>query len=201
MKPKFILSLALVLSGALILEIKFITPKEPSYQGRTLTQWLESGLPSNPILSRNILPPESQMAVKEIGANAIPTLLRMVQARDPSIESNYGYRQRAMAVMGFDVLGKDAKSAAPSLAVLAKDPDVNVRYAALDSLCRMNVDKEFMTGVLLSACRDSNESIQFLAASALHFVSPEAAEKAGIANPIETIFERARNQVNSPILK
>ena len=141
------------------------------------------------------------MAVKEIGANAIPTLLRMVQTRDASIETSFGYRQRAMAVMGFGILGKDAKKVAPSLAILAKDSDDSVRYAALESLCSIGIDKEFMTSVLLPACHDSNGSIQFLAAATLHFISSEAAKKAGIADPIETIFERTRNQVNSPALK
>jgi hypothetical protein len=186
MKRKLILCLALVLGVGLFswLEIEFTKTKEPRSDGRTLTQWLETGLPKNPFLTRNILPLRSKIAVMEIRSNAVPTLIRMVQTREVIPQSNYARRQRDMAIMGFDVLGTSARSAGPMLAELAKDSDVCVRYAALDSFLHVETNKNFLMPVLLHACHDSNGRVQVLAGAALHFVSPNSFAKAGIDDPL-----------------
>jgi len=188
------------------LTIALVLPKEPRYQHRTLTQWLEPGTcakPKNPF--RNFSPPEptspvTQSAIKAIGTNAIPTLLKTTQAKDSSLRIRlntlldrqtliaFRFRtaceQRAMGIQGFEVLGEDGKSAAPALALLIKDPDAGVRYAALESLRRVKPVREIIVPVLLKACSDPAPEIRFVAAVDLHFRCPQELERAGLTDPI-----------------
>src|SRR6266478_5126415 len=60
--------------------------REPVFEGRTLTSWLESHVPNS---SAN--PPfnspgwdKAEKALRHIGTNGIPTLLRMIRAKDPA---------------------------------------------------------------------------------------------------------------------
>lgn len=118
--------------------------REPAYEGKRLRGWLRDyhlGLnTSDPerVSSRNVV----EVAVRQIGTNAIPTLLRMAAQKDSSFTSkligtwdrrivwNFSlptwfrypswYRNQARvlndeAVLGFEILGAGAQQAVPSL--------------------------------------------------------------------------------------
>src|SRR5262245_34170426 len=60
-------------------------PSEPLYGGKTLSRWLESHVPTS-----EADPPfnspgwkKADEALRQIGTNAIPTLLQMIRAKDP----------------------------------------------------------------------------------------------------------------------
>lgn len=106
--------------------------REPSYQGRTLSEWITS-YDSHP---RN---QEAAEAIRQIGTNALPSLLKWIQYEEADwraglvnwldgwpngakdnflsrlIEGEAGARARC-AVMGFEALGDKAWPAVPDLA-------------------------------------------------------------------------------------
>jgi hypothetical protein len=66
--------LALALMGGLVWLA--LPPREPVYQGKTLSEWLEPGLNA----------PGTEEAIRHIGTNGIPTLLRMLRAHDSKLK-------------------------------------------------------------------------------------------------------------------
>ena len=208
--------LALTVSMGL-LTFGLLLRKEPQFQGRTLTQWLvDRPKYENPFIVRPApLSVEAQQAVKAIGTNAIPILLEMIQARDSAFKTwlasalnrqrIIGFRllpateQRAMAFGGFEILGEEARAAAPALSSLIKDPDFGVRYTALESLGRVTSDKNLLVPLLLEACRDSSPAIRFIANTDLHFRSPESLRTAGIPDLLDEIFKQATNDVSASL--
>ncbi|NBV23362.1 MAG: hypothetical protein EBS05_15760 [Proteobacteria bacterium] len=110
-------------------------PDELVYQGKPLRAWLKTYVGSSKDIE---VQAEAVAAIRKIGTNGIPTLLRMIQASDSnlrtrlqalaekqsSIKFNFADAEsiRDMAMWGFQVLGEDAKEAVPELLTLAKKP-------------------------------------------------------------------------------
>ncbi len=113
--------------------------REPVYQGKRLSKWLEEIDPNE--LDDQEVPSNSTLAaeaVRQIGTNAVPVLLTMLQTRDSSlmriwidishlipgwsksfVTDNTIHRR---AVLGFKVLGNQAVAAIPRLTVLLENP-------------------------------------------------------------------------------
>src|SRR5205809_503822 len=133
MNKRFGLVVGLLLgsvSGLLVWQAS--RPREPMFEGRTLTSWLEWHVPTS---SAN--PPfnspgwhKADEALRRIGTNAIPPLLRMIRAKDPPppvlklLEmagrhrwTRVNYRRASQrneeAEYAFRVLGTNAVSAVP----------------------------------------------------------------------------------------
>jgi len=108
-------------------------PDEPVYEGQPLTYWLEHYFPvaSRPPGGSGLMLPDPQAvrAIRLIGTNAIPTLLRLTRAQDsrPKTEPlsttrnqelvpvRLGWGQTQWARIGFSVLGAAASNAVPAL--------------------------------------------------------------------------------------
>jgi hypothetical protein len=112
--------------------------KEPEYQGRKLSEWLILSR-RGAIASMNSPSPEvAENAVRQIGTNGLPCLLRWLQHRNPTWRERLWERvapvairvvgrpatfrfilnldyQQEMAQWGFEILGEDAQSAVPEL--------------------------------------------------------------------------------------
>jgi hypothetical protein len=115
---------------------------EPSFQGRTLSEWLSDI--ENARDDRAAEPANN--AVRQIGTNAIPYLLGMMRAEDSKLKETFNtlvtkahiYRLRISdagekhlrALLGFEALGPQAGSAIPELTVLVNDPKI-ARFATL----------------------------------------------------------------------
>ncbi len=100
-------------------------PTEPVYQGKRLRVWLAGYSGTN--RDRQV----TDEAVRHIGTNAIPTLLKMLRAHDSPLESKllfWATRYRALVIhytnpsvlndhafMAFQALGPEAASAVPEL--------------------------------------------------------------------------------------
>jgi hypothetical protein len=120
-------------------------PAEPSYAGRTLTQWI---MPNPTAVGQPIRSPEATEAIRHMGTNALPCLLAWLGA-DPEytpIKEKAHVLLRALprtvtpkvvlhwadsdqvtlhlraAPMAFKVFGPDAAPAIPQLERLASDP-------------------------------------------------------------------------------
>jgi hypothetical protein len=171
--------------------------REPRYQGRTLTEWLKlaGAAPDYSVTVR-----EATNAVKRIGTNAIPFLLKKISTRDSR------FKRRLMALIdrqsifhfhltdedeevwlgatGFFILGKDAVSAVPALGELAKSPDPGVSGIAFMCIEQMDPDKEIYLPVLLGLLSHSTKTLEMYArpraAEILIYRFPEEVEKAGV---------------------
>ena len=133
-----------VLIGVITWQI--LCEREPVYQGKTLSVWLGECRP-------DWVGPETEAAVRAIGADALPTLLNMVQVGESVLKNLFtelsnrqgwlGIHFRStediqlMAYCGFMVLGPTAKSAVPKLAPLLNDDDRQGRFVA--ALCLGNL--------------------------------------------------------------
>jgi tetratricopeptide (TPR) repeat protein len=126
-----VLFLALAVGGVMWLALP---PREPSYQGKTLSEWL------SPYIVIDYAPGEEPTkaqedqcrdAIRHMGTNAIPLLLRMLKAKDSPAKikiaelldrqdfiripfSSADYQNRK-AEIGFNLLGDIATNAAPAL--------------------------------------------------------------------------------------
>ena len=77
------LVIVVILASAGLLVVGSLPPREPLYQGKPLSYWLQGCIGTNPS-SRSWR--QSTDAVQAIGTNAIPTLLRLLQAQDSALQ-------------------------------------------------------------------------------------------------------------------
>lgn len=124
----------LVITTSLLIAMfwRLSQPKDTYYEGKPLHKWLKVAL------KRDANVPEiekARMAIRSIGTNGIPMLLRMIQASDTPFrvqlqalaakQHRFAFKfmdaedNRKMALWGFRVLGDDAKAAVPELIILA----------------------------------------------------------------------------------
>lgn len=172
-----------VLIGWLAVSAAF-DPKEPSYDGHTLSQWLIIHNTTFGPYIENVPPTQAQIhaqletserAIKIIGTNAIPTALRWLSkkynVRDYfHIDAFFrGYPLSSMGEDLFGILGEQAKSAKPGLAQIAKDGrDAEVRKAALHCLWEVGADRKTLLTVFMD--RATNDSSAKIRDYALNFV-------------------------------
>jgi hypothetical protein len=104
--------------------------KEPSYKGRTLTEWTRDIDPHFAVIVGQE-PPE-WLAIRSMGTNAIPTLLKWMAEKDPpepqkpNLAPCYTVVRSKRAELAFDILGETARPAIPGLTRLAlntRDPE------------------------------------------------------------------------------
>ena len=104
--------------------------KEPSYKDRTLTDWTRDIDPRFMVMVGNE-PPE-WLAIRHMGTNAIPTLLKWMAEKDPpepqkpNLASSYTAVRSKRAELTFWILGETAQPAIPELTRLAlttRDPE------------------------------------------------------------------------------
>jgi hypothetical protein len=104
--------------------------QEPSYKGRTLTEWTRDIDPHLAVMVGHE-PPE-WTAINRMGTNAIPTLLRWMAEKDPpepkkpNLAPCYTLVRSERAELAFHILGETARPAIPELTRLAltlRDPE------------------------------------------------------------------------------
>jgi HEAT repeat protein len=159
---------------------------EPVYRGKPLSNWL--------------FEQEANDAVCQAGTNAIPTLLRLLRAKDSPLkvkEMDLVRRQHiinirytpadirnAMAATGFWSLGANAQTAVPALIEIA---DQNIsqrsRYEAIYSLAGIGRPAKQVVPALLTWATNADWMVQRGARFALFRIDPEAATKAGLKPP------------------
>ena len=141
----------LVLLVATAVAWLFLRRVEPVYNGKPLTFWAQQ-YGSNHWSGRKELAREAEFAVQQIGTNAIPFLLDLMQARDSDLKKrlrqhvprkwhdslhlndNSG-KVRRMGAHGLAAVGTNAPAAVPALIKLAtQHPDEDGRYIAVFAL-------------------------------------------------------------------
>jgi hypothetical protein len=190
--------LAVILAGCLA--VFLLRAKEPAYQGKTVTEWLIRRW--NSVLEESD-DEGSKKALKEIGTNAVPVLLKMVVANgnlksDTPIFAGSGHKavytnslsptvQRQLAWVGFASLGTNAMSAVPKLLRLARHRDGAVRIAALSCLKPIHPDKKTALPVVAAGLREADPFVQLTAARFIHDRYPEEMARFGVVVQIRRL--------------
>jgi HEAT repeat protein len=137
MKKRWCIALSVAAAALVIAFVAGLVSgtREPEYEGRKLTQWLEElRHPSSPSpLART----NAMIAIRQMGTNAVPYLVTMLHAKDSrlktkcmdllsrlrwvNIQFRDDYLRRDDALMGLGVLGPDARAAIPDVAKLLDD--------------------------------------------------------------------------------
>jgi hypothetical protein len=160
------LRLAGIIFSALLLALAGmhqLSRREPSYQGRTVHQWLYEELDDS----------KKEQAIRQVGTDAIPTLVAMVGYKEPMQvntlnellrkQSFIAFRftisnsENYLGKRGFDFLGTNAISAGPQLTRLARDTNFVVRVCALSALVSIDPTKETLRQSVSEILRDSTD--------------------------------------------
>jgi hypothetical protein len=139
----------------------FMRVPEPVYQGKRLSAWLAESKSDGP---GSALPQPSLVAVRHMGTNALPFLVRMLTAKDsslkrPLVSSKFLTppeisHKRALAA--FRSLGPDAKGAIPLLA-----DSLSNKSAATDSAVALTFIGPEALAPLVSAFRELDKTSRF----------------------------------------
>jgi HEAT repeat protein len=133
---------------------------EPSYRGKSLSAWLDQARDNNEganeYLSDIYLDTPSARAIRAMGKDALPTLLRMAYTRDTFLRFALGdlsqhhpwlglHTQSLKEIhdktaYGFLVLGPEAKSALPELISMLDGPAPEVRAMASFAIAKLGPD-------------------------------------------------------------
>jgi hypothetical protein len=173
-----------VIIGAGCAAVLLRVGSEPSYQHRTLRQWLAAcpdpfsdyetyGGPGPKTL-------EAQTAVRAMGSNTVPTLMAMFVAKESRLPHWMPFRppeaskQHRLAETGFRLLGLQALPAVPALSDLARQPDPQTQLRALISLSLITSNKEVLVPVLTERLKDADWQVRAVAGAMLQDKSKAA---------------------------
>ncbi len=181
--------------------------REPRYQGRTLSEWISDGagalgtFRAKPNADRfhPETDPDWQVAshaVKQMAPDAIPFLLRWVEAKDPPLKvtvidwlnHHLSFHMSArsasgdhdVAQLGFWLLGSESKPAWPVLINWTHSTEPDRRLLAFVCLTASKPDQETLMPVLLRMIHDPNKEVQFTASQVCVYMNPQAAEASGV---------------------
>jgi hypothetical protein len=194
------LIVAVLLAGGFALHL--FQSREPRYQGRSLVEWMDDYGRASASAS-DVEMDISRRAVKQIGSNAIPFLLKELSTKDTALEERlklwlqrqplvqfhfkYAWEHRLQGLEGFAILEQDASCAVPDLVELSRDNDADIRRTALNILCLLKPKQDILLPILLQAFHDPSAPIRDIAAVRLHQLYPDEAAKAGVYKKYPTL--------------
>ena len=177
------------ITGAVILGVLFtivlalfvsriLEPQEPVYAGKTLSEWVANRSVSQSNVRTGVtVTNETDRAIREIGTNGIPTLLKMVRAKDSGFKKAWmrllawqrlvkvRFREasdlQADATYAFGVLGSNAVSAVPELiGVHQTSKSLAARTYAAFSLGEIGRGAEVAVPVLIKDFASTNPGVR-----------------------------------------
>jgi HEAT repeats len=178
---------ALLLAGIVgLLLWRASGPREPVFEGRSLTSWLD-----HHVASSAASPPygspgwqKADEAIRQIGTNAIPTLLMMIRAKDrppfilKSMEAiqrlgirlpkyRYARARHDEAEYAFRMLGTNAVSAVPELIqIYEENVSPSSHWSAAMALGHVGRGAQAALPALLRNFTHTNSDVRFYAVSA-----------------------------------
>lgn len=161
---------------------------EPIYQGKPLTVWLKEycadhdaylvahGLHADPRAEKDFRS-DALLAIRAIGTNGLPMLLRMAQAKDHPIKARIlkalrgssifstsfvsAEDHRKMACIGFYVLGHLGQGAVQDLLPLLSQPDIELKLTAADCLGNIGPPAKAAVPLLLRLLDHTNRIVRW----------------------------------------
>jgi hypothetical protein len=140
--------LLVAIAGVIIRET--LREREPVYQGKRLSVWLDQYAANHGAGGNRELEGQAEAAIRQIGTNAIPFYLELIATKDSPLKiwlrmsvpetwlsrlhlhASSDYRLRGE--LGIMALGGDAKPAIPGLIASLSDKNPDVRFSALEAL-------------------------------------------------------------------
>ena len=148
-----------------------IRSAEPSYEGRSLSSWLNTERAGRLSL-------EAQIAIRHIGSNAVPFLMKKLRSENPEWKRSavayferhqmdrpafrFAYRDWSVAVAGFRAIGSAGSGAIPGLTTMLVD--TNKTYEA--ALCLAGIGSAAVPA-LTNALRSSAANVRLGIVAAL----------------------------------
>jgi hypothetical protein len=185
----FCIILVGTVTSAILLNAK---KSEPVFEGRTLSGWLD-----HHVASSAAIPPygsegwqKADRALRAIGTNSIPTLLEMLEAKDPpglvsKVAARQGWtrltagaaeRRHEEAEYAFRVLATNGASAVPELIrIYEKAASRSVQRCAALSLGNIGRPAQAALPALIRRFNDTNQDVRFYAVSAVAQIGGEPA--------------------------
>src|ERR1051325_6601194 len=168
--------------------------REPIYEGRKLTSWLTHHVPSSEADPPYGTPAweKADAALRHIGTNAIPTLLNMIEAKDPPrllltardwagrrgfirAEYHYAYQRHEEAEYAFSVLGTNAASAVPELIrIYERNVSTRSKRYVAQALADIGAPSEPAVPLLMKDFRNADQSVRFHAITAVSTIGGKA---------------------------
>ena len=202
MRPQVSITIAFVLATLTgVFAWQSLPVREPVYKGKRLSIWLDTyrkyGLAGVETWQVRLEQQEADEAVRQIGTNALPTLLRMLRAQDSTLKVRFmdlaakqhfipikytsAEERRYRACCAFGVLRAKARSAVPVLIQIAhENPSHDSRCYALAALASVGPSANEAMPFLLECVTNADGMVGVYAANALKAIDPEAAAKAGV---------------------
>ena len=159
-----------------------VRPREPVYQGRRLSAWLERFSPDGDT-------PDVDEAVRTVGTNTIPLLLQNLQAKDSrlrlmlsvlGLEYTPARIRHMRAEKGFSALGADASNAVPNIIeVYEQNTSPSARQAAANALVEIGPASKQAIPALIKSTASTNSDVR---AFALYTLGRMAFESESVAS-------------------
>lgn len=188
--------------------------REPVYQGKPLSRWLIDLRPFQFLVEEdpNIAKTKAKArqdaanAIRQIGTNALPSLLRMFEARDSRLHAFFvrwaklfsirltSYpERRERAISGLAILGTNASPAIPMLTRFLDDP--GLAQNAIIALQRIG---EKAIPALIAGVTNGNANTRAQAALTLGYFGPAARNAVG---PLKTCLHDSDAEVRKIALQ
>jgi len=179
----------IILLFGIIIGLAWKTAQPPhsrglSYQGKPLSVWLDEAW----YLDGGV-DPSAEKAVRQVGTNAIPYLLKLTAWRDSSLKAKVcaalpekwfvtfaprSVHNHFAAAFGFEALGPSAKSAVPDLIILLNDKDQDIRKTAALSLGSIGPEAQDAIPDLIKHLNDLDQDVSVNSAEALKNIPPKS---------------------------
>ncbi len=167
----------LVLAVAVLIISAVLMDREPAYQGRALSVWLQTYDPSSRYGRGSPQWNEADEAVRQIETNSIPFLLQMLRAKDSKLKLEVMALARKQKLLrihfvpasarnleasrAFIALGDTAKDAVPGLMrIYAESNSVESMSAVADALGWIGPAAKSAIPLLLQAATNSNDRVK-----------------------------------------
>jgi HEAT repeats len=157
-----------------------LSPKEPAFQGKQLSFWLDqyrANLIPVDDAKKIALHDEARRAVRQIGSNAIPNLLTMLRETESVAVANWralvskqrvvrlhskpAWVRNADGLRGFQILGADAKEAVPALiAIYEQKLSDSSQSSAVEALGAIGPEASAAVPALLRGAVGSNSLVR-----------------------------------------
>jgi len=194
MTKRFCIVIGLLLASALgVFVWQASLPRQPVFEGRTLTSWLDHHVASSAASPPYNSPgwKKADEALRSIGTNAIPTLLDVIRAKDPPpfmlkllemarrqhwMRINYRYAswRQEEAEYAFEVLGTNAASAVPELIrIYERGVSPSSQRCAALALGHIGRGASAAVPVFLRHFTHTNAEVRFYAVSAVIHIGGE----------------------------
>ena len=192
--------------------------REPVYQGRPLSAWLEDLDYGRPSFRREAVP-LAEEAVRRMGSNAVPFLVGMMRCKDSPFRKKmvalcskqsfikFNFRPAAdtlqwRGALGIYVLGPAGKAAIPELINLLSNQHTWIRGRAAMALGKIGPDAKVAVPYLIKTLSDKDADVRACTCIGLSDLGPVAAEAlpAVVTCLKETnhaVFSSALNAVSS----